>query len=106
MDTFQERLKSIISGYKSARDFAAICEISYGVMRAYLAGKSLPGMDSLIKISRAAGIDANWLLFGEGAMRREDRGRCEASGSRSQKNNPLGKPGQGSAEQAKVLQCR
>ena len=72
MENFSDRLKIIVLEQKSARDFALLCGISYGVMRAYLAGDSLPGLENIIKISTGGNVEINWLVSGNGPMRHAD----------------------------------
>lgn len=71
MENFSDRLKIVMLEQKSARDFALLCGISYGVMRAYLAGDSLPGLENIIKISNGGNVEINWLVSGNGPMRHD-----------------------------------
>ena len=66
-------MKIIIGAHKSVRDFSAKIGVSDGVLRAYLAGKSLPGMDILVKIAQMENIEADWLLYGTGPMLRDKK---------------------------------
>jgi transcriptional regulator with XRE-family HTH domain len=79
-DAFKCRLKQVI-GEESVRSFALRAEISPSVVRQYLAGKSLPALDNLLAMTKAANVNLAWLATGEGLMRGErvesSRG-CEA----------------------------
>lgn len=70
-DNVFERLKIIIdnSGL-NIKDFAKKCDIPYRTMQDYLAGKSMPGGDNLQKITTFSRASIDWLLTGEGEMRR------------------------------------
>jgi len=57
---FRERVAAKlrdIRGEMSQDDFAAKCGLSQTTVSQYEAGRSLPGLDSLVKIQRATGID-------------------------------------------------
>ncbi|ACL05270.1 putative phage repressor [Desulfatibacillum aliphaticivorans] len=69
-NTFPERMQEIIDQQKSARDFAIKCSISDSLIRAYLSGKSQPGLDNLAKIADVAQVNVQWLVTGEGPMMR------------------------------------
>jgi hypothetical protein len=74
-DAFKCRLKQVI-GEESVRSFALRAEISPSVVRQYLAGKSLPALDNLLAMTKAANVNLLWLATGEGPMRGE---RVESS---------------------------
>ena len=63
--SFPERLREIIGG-QSVRSFAAECHLSDGVVRQYLAGKSEPGLESLLAIAATANVSVDWLATGFG----------------------------------------
>jgi transcriptional regulator with XRE-family HTH domain len=63
--SFPERLREIIGG-QSVRSFAAECHLSDGVVRQYLAGKSEPGLESLLAIAATANVSVDWLAAGFG----------------------------------------
>ncbi|HXE96783.1 MAG TPA: helix-turn-helix transcriptional regulator [Dongiaceae bacterium] len=70
LGSFADRLKEVIGG-QSVRSFAAACGLSDGGMRQYLAGKSEPGLDALIKIAFVGNVNINWLASGEGDKQKE-----------------------------------
>jgi phage repressor protein C with HTH and peptisase S24 domain len=65
-DEFKDRLARVIESQKSVNDFALKCELSESVVRAYLTGKSLPGLDKFVKMAQVAGVREQWLATGEG----------------------------------------
>ena len=69
IDLFPRRLKLAI-GKGSARSFAMQCGLSPSVMHQYLTGKSEPTRLALIAMARAAGVNLEWLLTGEGRMKK------------------------------------
>jgi len=69
-EDFKSRLGTIISSEKSLNDFAKKCDITGSLMRNYLYGKSLPGLDKLIVIANVANVEIKWLATGEGEMKR------------------------------------
>ncbi|MDH5511317.1 MAG: hypothetical protein OEZ32_13330 [Nitrospinota bacterium] len=54
---------------KSVNDFSKKCGISNSLMLAYLGGKSLPGLENLVKIATAAEVSVQWLANGMGPAR-------------------------------------
>ncbi|MDH5637085.1 MAG: hypothetical protein OEZ04_01170 [Nitrospinota bacterium] len=54
---------------KSVNDFSKKCGISTSLMLAYLGGKSLPGLENLIKLAAAADVSVQWLASGMGPTR-------------------------------------
>jgi len=69
-EEFKNRLGAVIQSEKSLNDFANKCGITGSLMRNYLYGKSLPGLDKLILLSNVAGVEIKWLATGEGPMKR------------------------------------
>lgn len=65
--TFQERLRQLI-GENSVNSFGKKCEIGESTLRQYLKGGQ-PGLDKLIAIAEAGGVNIEWLATGEGPMR-------------------------------------
>lgn len=63
--SFSERLKRAI-GDQSVLAFSKECGISDSLIRKYLAG-SLPGIDNLVAMARAANVNIAWLAAGEGS---------------------------------------
>ncbi len=86
---FAMRLKTLVSGYYSANQFAKLCGIQQSLLRKYLNAISLPGLDKLVAIASATGVSVEWLATGKGSMRPEQAskssdnadGRASASGS-------------------------
>ena len=66
---FKDRLGIIIKEEKSMNYFAKKCGISESLIRNYMLGKSLPGLDKLVVISNVADVEIKWLATGEGGMR-------------------------------------
>jgi phage repressor protein C with HTH and peptisase S24 domain len=71
-DAFKERLKVAMAG-ESGYSFAKKCGIAESLIRKYLAGESLPGLDKLITIAAASDVSVEWLATGEGPMKRGDK---------------------------------
>ncbi len=69
LGSFPDRLQKAV-GDKSVRSFAAECGMSDTVVRQYLSGKSEPTRPAIIAIARVAGCSIEWLLTGEGPMKR------------------------------------
>jgi len=66
---FPERLKQAI-GDMSARSFAAKNNLSSTAIHKYLTGKSEPTRLALISIANIANVNLEWLVTGEGLMRK------------------------------------
>lgn len=66
VEGFKYRLHSVISREPSVNAFAKKCGCTEGVLRSYLAGKSLPGLDKLVSIAKAGNVSVEWLATGEG----------------------------------------
>jgi hypothetical protein len=64
---FPERIR-LAKGKGSASAFALRCGLSPTVMHQYLTGKSEPTRPALIAMARAAGVNLEWLLTGNGPM--------------------------------------
>ncbi len=62
---FGDRLEEAI-GEKSVHGFAINSGFTESLIRSYLSGKSLPGLDKLIGIANAAEVNLLWLATGEG----------------------------------------
>ena len=67
MDKFKVRLKAALRG-SPVNAFANRSGISEGVLRKYLSGPSLPGLDKLVAIAKTAGVNIEWLATGKGLM--------------------------------------
>lgn len=72
-DTFKDRLKKAI-GKEPRRAFAFRAGISPSAVRQYLSGKSVPTLDKLISVTKAANVNLLWLATGEGPKHSD---RCE-----------------------------
>ncbi len=71
-NTFAERMRQIMNDQKSVNDFSVKTGISASLLKAYLNGKSLPGVDNLLKIANSAGVRTGWLAEGEAPMLKEE----------------------------------
>ncbi|MFA7242032.1 MAG: helix-turn-helix domain-containing protein [Sulfuricellaceae bacterium] len=74
-ERFALRLNEVI-GDEQHRAFARRINISEGVLRAYLSGKSLPGMAALAAISEATGVTIDWLVTGRLPKSRAELRHC------------------------------
>ena len=70
-DQFPSRLKTCL-GNNSGNSFARLCGFSESLLRKYLSGESLPGIERIVAIAEAAGVSLEWLATGRGPMRRDD----------------------------------
>jgi len=61
----------IVGEGRNVSEFAKKCGFTEGALRSYLAGKSLPGLDKLVKIAEVAEVSIDWLAVGAWEMRRE-----------------------------------
>lgn len=66
--TFKDRLKEAM-GDESTNAFAKKCECTEGTLRSYLKGSSLPGLDKLLNIAKAANVSIQWLATGESEIK-------------------------------------
>nr|ELR5114713.1 helix-turn-helix transcriptional regulator [Providencia stuartii] len=64
---FNGRLKILI-GKNSIRSFASECNISDTIIRKYLSGQSLPGIDKIEAIVKYTGCSLEWLVTGKGTQ--------------------------------------
>lgn len=71
----------------SQREFSAKIGVPYTTFREYLKGK-VPSCTFLLKVSRAFGIDAHWLLTGEGTKYRHGWRPDEMAGVREGEAEP------------------
>lgn len=76
LNGFSERLKRAI-GEESVYSFAKRSGITESLLRKYLNGSSLPGLDKLVLISKASGSSIDWLVFGEKNEPLFQKGRYE-----------------------------
>ena len=67
---FSERLQLII-GSDARTKFASKCGIGENSLRQYLSG-SIPGIDKAVAIAKAGNVTLEWLITGNGPMRRGD----------------------------------
>ncbi|CAM4356346.1 helix-turn-helix domain-containing protein [Bordetella pseudohinzii] len=73
METFGHRLRSarVLRGW-TQKDLAAACQLSQSAIGNYESGlRTRPSGASLIKLTRALRVTAQWLSSGEGPMRGE-----------------------------------
>lgn len=68
MENFKNRLRKIIGEGRNVSSFAKKCDLTEGLLRSYLTGKSLPGLDKLVKISEVAKVSIEWLATGKGEI--------------------------------------
>ena len=70
MNALAERIKIARESLgKTQKEMATILDVSYGSLKVYESGKSVPGsevIEALVKL----GFNANWLLVGEEPMKR------------------------------------
>jgi transcriptional regulator with XRE-family HTH domain len=70
MNSLSDRLKIVREKMgKTQKEMALLIGVSYGSLQVYEEGKSVPGGKVLAALSRQ-GFDVNWILTGEGEMRR------------------------------------
>lgn len=74
-DAFSERLRDAMreKGYRNS-DLADEAEISRQLISEYTSGKKIAGADNLFTIADCLGVQARWLLRGEGERDRATRG--------------------------------
>lgn len=76
MNDFKNRLKLAIEG-ESVNSFAKRCKVRESLLRKYLSGPTLPGMDKLVAIARTANVNIDWLATGEGPVFKQPDERKE-----------------------------
>ena len=64
MNSFAERLR-YLRGKKNSKDFAELIGIGVGSLSSYEQGKSIPKMNTIIRISEILGVTTEWLLHGD-----------------------------------------
>lgn len=64
--TFADRIRMLI-GEETVSGFASKCGLRNESIRQYLAG-SIPGMDKVVAIAQATGVQLEWLATGKGSM--------------------------------------
>jgi transcriptional regulator with XRE-family HTH domain len=67
MNKFKDRLKIAIKN-ESIRAFANRAGLTEGMIRKYLRGPALPGLENLIAIAKAAEVNIKWLATSEGPI--------------------------------------
>lgn len=72
--SFSERLRWAVDRMGSAEKLAKATGMSSRIIGKYLIGASLPGMESLVAIAKAAGVRVDWLATGEGPKWRDQEG--------------------------------
>jgi transcriptional regulator with XRE-family HTH domain len=74
MNKFKDRLNVALKN-EPVNAFANRSGVSEGVLRKYLSGHTLPGLDNLIAIADTAGVNIEWLATGRGLMLIQNRGK-------------------------------
>lgn len=69
MTTIGERIRQV-RGEKTQSEFAGLTSIPKNTLGRYERGEIIPGGEAISLLCKNIGIDPNWLLFGEGPMRR------------------------------------
>ena len=72
IEGFQERIRATIDG-ASVNAFAKKCGLAESVVRSYLTGRSLPGLDKLYSLAHGGNVRVEWLATGEEPMRPGER---------------------------------
>lgn len=70
---FQDRLKQAMDG-DTTYSFAKKCGISESLVRKYLSGESLPGLEKLYQLAGGGQVRVEWLTSGEEPMRSGEPG--------------------------------
>lgn len=60
----------LIRGDRTQADFSALTTIPKNTLGRYERGEIVPGGEAIALLCKNIGVDPNWLLFGEGSMRR------------------------------------
>lgn len=76
--TLGERIRQV-RGALSQADFAAKIGINKNLLGKYERGESVPGGEILSQIHDTAGVSLDWLLTGQGQMRRDEAAPAAAS---------------------------
>ena len=71
LSKFKDRLLIAKKG-DTVYSFAKKCGFTESLIRKYLAGDSLPGLDKLVLIANTAGVSIEWLATGDGPMRKDE----------------------------------
>jgi transcriptional regulator with XRE-family HTH domain len=69
---FSERIR-LLRGDISQKDFAQLVGVNINSLRHYEKGVRRPNVDIVVNICRHTGASPDWLILGEGPMRRHDR---------------------------------
>lgn len=67
------RLAAVADLLGHRKDAAAKADVSYVQLARYIRGASMPPLDVAGRLCQAAGVSLDWLLTGEGEMRRADQ---------------------------------
>jgi len=67
-DGFKDRLGYLVGGGRNVSAFAKKCGFAESVLRSYLSGNSLPGLDKLVSIAETTNVSLGWLATGEGIV--------------------------------------
>lgn len=79
--SFPQRINLLIRLVGTKEKFARLAGVSAVMIGKYEAGRSEPGRDRLIAISRATGVSVAWLATGEGPMYVEGKDLADANRS-------------------------
>ena len=82
-----ERLKAL-RGKRSQDEFSQLIEININTLRGYEQGSRSPNADTIVGICEKTNTSPNWLLFGEGPMRRGETDPAAASPAQPQAPPP------------------
>lgn len=75
--TFEGRLRRAIKTFGKQNVFAEAMGVRAATVSNWVRGKSAPELDQLLRIIAILGIDAHWLLTGEGEMKPVQRSTAE-----------------------------
>lgn len=70
-ETIGDRIR-LVRGASSQKEFASVLGVHEQTLGKYERDKLVPGGDILAVIHEKCGVDINWLLTGQGQMRREE----------------------------------
>lgn len=92
MSSFAQRLEDVIHTLKiEKQEFAAAGDVTKATFSGYISGKQHPNRKTLSNWVRNFGINANWLLLGEGPMFRDEleKSRSEEAGTKTELGKEL-----------------
>lgn len=80
MKTLGERIR-IVRSSRSQKDFAAAYGIHWNTLRRYEEGEREPSHDFLQRLTQTENLSPEWVMLGEGAMRKSDEGKAPLGSS-------------------------